>query len=191
LPYVLFPLSGIISIVMEMENCAQIEVATVGNEGMVGVPLFLGAETTPGRAFSQVPGQSLRVPADVFKEEVQRRGKLEHMLQRYTQALFVQTAQSTACNRLHTIEQRGARWLLMTHDRVDGDQFPLTQEFLAQMLGVRRASVSEVAGEFQRAGLIAYARGNIAILDRQGLEDASCECYRVVRDEYERLLGGE
>jgi CRP-like cAMP-binding protein len=191
LPYVLFPLSGIISIVMEMENGAQIEVATVGNEGMVGVPLFLGAETTPGRAFSQVPGQSLRVPADVFKEEVQRRGKLEHMLQRYTQALFVQTAQSTACNRLHTIEQRGARWLLMTHDRVDGDQFPLTQEFLAQMLGVRRASVSEVAGEFQRAGLIAYARGNIAILDRQGLEDASCECYRVVRDEYERLLGGE
>jgi CRP-like cAMP-binding protein len=156
---------------------------------MVGLPLFLGVNTTPSRAFTQVPGDSVRIGAKAFQREVSRQGGFAKMLQIYTQALMVQISQGMACNGIHSIEQRTARWLLMTHDRVAAQEFPLSQEFLGQMLGVRRAGVSEVASKLQRAGLIRYHRGVIKILDRAGLEDASCECYGVIQQEFDRLLG--
>ncbi len=186
---VYFPISGVVSLVTITEDGGIVEVATVGNEGMVGIPLLLGAESTPGRAFVQVPGEGWRMEAAEFRAQLQRDDRLRDHLGRYTQSLFDQIAQSAACNRLHSINERCARWLLMTHDRVGRDEFPLTQEFLAQMLGVRRASVNAAASFLQRAGFIRYSRGVITILDRAGLESASCECYRILRDEFERLLG--
>lgn len=183
-----FPLTGVMSILSVMDDGLAAEIATVGSEGMVGLPVFLGAQTTPVRAVTQVPGEMLRMPAQVFKEEIGNEGALTALLHRYTQAMFVQIGQSAACNRLHSIEERCARWLLMTHDRVGTDKFPMTQEFLSQMVGVRRARVNTVARIFQRAGLIRYARGTITVLDRKGLEEASCECYRVIKDEYDRLM---
>lgn len=188
--YVYFPKNGIVSLVTIMEDGATAEVATVGNEGMIGVPVFLGADQIPGQAFSQIPGESMRMKAQEFKTFVTPDSPLYKLLQRYTQTLFNQVAQSAACNCLHFIEKRFCRWLLMTHDRVQSDEFLLTQEFLAQMLGVRRASVSEVASIFQKAGIISYSRGQMRILDRTGLETASCECYAKVKQEFERLLGG-
>jgi CRP-like cAMP-binding protein len=173
-----------------MSDGLAVEAGTVGNEGMVGLPLYLGAETSPHRAFSQVPGEALRMRAGDFTAELARQGPLHAVLKRYNQALINQMAYSVACNRLHSVEERMCRWLLMTQDRVGAEQFPLTQEFLAQMLGVRRPSVTVVAGILQKAGLIVYSRGLITIRDRAGLEAASCECYRVVRDELDRLLGG-
>lgn len=173
-----------------MQNGEAVEVATVGNEGMVGLPVFLEAATIPGKAFAQIPGEAWRMSADTFKEQVSPGTPLHELLQRYTQALFNLISQSTACNRLHTVEERACRWLLMTHDRVGSDSFPLTQEFLAQMLGVRRPTVSTVASILQRAGFISYSRGKITILDREGLESASCECYEIIRAEFERLVGG-
>jgi CRP-like cAMP-binding protein len=172
-----------------MADGRAVEFGTVGNEGMIGLPLFLGADRSPHRAFTQVPGDALRMRAEDFREEMGRQGQLAGLLRRYNQALMNQMAYSVACNRLHSVEERMCRWLLMTHDRVGADRFPMTQEFLAQMLGVRRPSVTVVAGVLQKAGLIAYARGWVVILDRAGLEAASCECYRVVRDDFERLLG--
>jgi CRP-like cAMP-binding protein len=187
--YVYFPLNGVTSIVATMENGQIAEVGTVGNEGMVGLPVFLGARSAPVQAFLQVPGEALRLGTAEFQEEVRKGGALVQILHRYTQALFTQIAQSTACNRLHSIEQRCARWLLMTHDRVGmAEEFPLTHEFLGQMLGVRRATVSEVAGALQRKGLITYSRGKIRVVDRQGLEEAACECYAIVQNEFNRLL---
>lgn len=186
--YVYFPNHGVVSLLNLMEDGTAVEIATVGNEGMVGIPVFLGADTIPGKAFSQIPGTAMRMKADVFKEKVNQGNPLHNLLQRYTQALFNQVAQSVACNRLHSIEERCCRWLLMTRDRVESDEFPLTQEFLSLMLGVRRPSVSVVAAILQKAGLIRYSRGKITILDREGLEAATCECYRIVKDEFNRLL---
>lgn len=187
--HVYFPVTGVVSLVTVMEDGATAEIATVGNEGMVGLPVFLGTGMVPHQAFVQVPGDAFRIEAAAFREEAERWGPMTRIMQRYTQAIFTQVAQSAACNRLHSVEERCARWLLMTHDRVISDEFPLTQEFLSQMLGVRRASVSVIARLLQHAGLIRYRRGRVTILDRQGLESASCECYHIISSEYERLLG--
>ncbi len=187
--YAYFPLTGIASMITVMKGGKAVEVATVGNEGMIGLPLFLGVNTTPSRAFTQVPGESIRMKADAFQREVRRQAGFAKMLQIYTQALIVQISQGMACNGIHSIYQRTARWLLMTHDRVAAQKFPLSQEFIGAMLGVRRASVSEVASKLQKAGLIRYSRGIIEIVDRAGLEAASCECYGVIQHEFDRLLG--
>jgi CRP-like cAMP-binding protein len=189
IPHVDFPLNCVDSLLVIMGDGLIVEAGTVGNEGMVGLPLFLGADRSPHRALIQVPGDALRMRAEDFREELRRDGALTDLLRRYNQGLMTQMAYSVACNRLHSVEERMCRWLLMTHDRVGADRYPLTQEFLAQMLGVRRPSVTVVAGVLQKAGLIAYARGWVVILDRAGLEATSCECYRVVRDEFDRLLG--
>jgi CRP-like cAMP-binding protein len=191
IPYVYFPLNMVTSLVTILQDGVAIEVATIGNEGMVGLPVFLGAETISGEAFVQIPGEAVRMRAEVFRDEATQRGPLQDLLLQYTQTLFTQIAQSVACNRFHSIEQRCARWLLMTHDRVRAAQFALTQEFLSEMLGVRRAGVSEVASRLQEAGLIKYSRGIITILNRSGLEEVSCECYAVIKQEYDRLLGEE
>lgn len=187
--FVHFPIDGVASLLTVMDDGGIVEVATVGNEGMVGLPVFLGAGSIPGRAVAQVPGAAIRIPSTAFQEELGRNGTLRDSLQRYTQALFTLISQSAACNRLHPIDERCARWLLMTHDRVGGDQFQLTQEFLSQMVGVRRASVTVAAGALQKAGLIEYRRGIIRVEDRKGLEAASCECYGVIKREFDRLLG--
>jgi len=188
IPYIYFPNSGVTSILTTMKNGKAAEVGTVGKEGMLGLPVFLGTDRSSGRSFSQVPGESLRLGADAFRAAIQRSRALVDLLHRYTQALFTQVSQSAACNSLHSIEERCCRWLLMTHDRVEAEEFVLTQEFLAIMLGVRRASVAEVAEKLQQAGLIRYRRGQMRIVDRKGLEATACECYSVIRAEYERLL---
>jgi CRP-like cAMP-binding protein len=187
--HVYFPTGSVISLVTFMAEGAPVEMATVGREGMVGLPIFLGAGTIPSTAFGQIPGDSLRMETGAFTEKVRRNSRLVRLLNLYTQALFNQVAQSSACNRVHSIEQRCARWLLQTHDRVGKEDFPLTQEFLAQMLGVRRARVNVGAGMLQDAGFIRYIRGRIEILDRAGLEAASCACYGIIKREFERLLG--
>ncbi|MBV8274020.1 MAG: Crp/Fnr family transcriptional regulator [Verrucomicrobia bacterium] len=186
---VYFPETGVASIVSVLDDNTEIEVATVGYEGMVGLPLFLGANKTSAKAFWQVEGKAFALDAKSLREETRRSSALAVTLHLYIQAFFAQIAQSAACNRVHNVKQRCARWLLMTHDRVEGDQFGLTQEFLARMLGIRRTGVTEVAGDLQRGGLIAYSRGQIRIVNREGLERISCECHRVVMDEYQRLLG--
>jgi CRP-like cAMP-binding protein len=187
--HVYFPTNGIVSLLTVLEDGGPIEVGTVGNEGMAGLPVFLGADAIPGRALCQIPGEALRLEARVLKDEVRRDGPLLSLLHRYTLALFTQVAQTAACNRTHSVEERCARWLLMTQDRVGTDRFPLTQEFMAQMLGVRRATVNVAAGMLQKAGFITYTRGRITVLDRPGLESASCECYAVIKGEFDRLLG--
>lgn len=191
--HVYFPVNSVGSLLMQGHGDEMVEVATVGNEGMIGVPVFLGQTETPGQAFLQVQGALLRMPVEVLRDlVVDKPGSwLQPLLQRYTHALMVQMAQGVACNRLHTIEQRAARWLLMTSDRVDSPTFQLTQEFLGQMLGVRRAGVSEVASQLQADGLITYTRGIVTILDRARLEARACVCYRIIRDEFERLLGAD
>jgi CRP-like cAMP-binding protein len=186
--HVYFPVNGIVSMLAQVENGTMVEVATIGNEGIVGLPLFLGAKATPGTSFSQVPGDALRMTAADFLRAIVEPGPFTALLHRYTQALMIQISQGTACNRIHSIEERCARWLLLTHDRVGTDNFMLTQEFLSQMLGVRRASVNPIAATFQKAGFIEYSRGNIRILNRKGLESASCICYKIIREEYDRML---
>ncbi|GHH43879.1 Crp/Fnr family transcriptional regulator [Lentzea cavernae] len=179
---VYFPLLGVFSIVTDLDG-PSVEVATVGDEGMVGLPVFLGAGMPTERALCQVEGLALRMDADVFRHEIAiMDGPLQAVLQRYTQSMFTQLARNAACNRSHHTRQRCARWLLMTADRMHSDQFPLTQEFLAQMLAVRRSSVSEVAGALAEDGCIRYSRGNIMVLDRDRLETNACSCYRVIRD---------
>lgn len=185
---VYFPVSGVVSLVSVMNDGPIVEVATIGNEGLVGLPIFLGASSMNGRAFYQVAGSSLKTSSATLRRFVSNGGALHTSLQRYTQALFVQIAQTAACNRVHPVDERCARWLLQTHDRVEGDSFELLQESLAQMLGIRRASVSIAARMLQTAGLIRYSRGRMTILDRDGLESASCECYQMVRREYHRLV---
>jgi CRP-like cAMP-binding protein len=185
--YVYFPQTAVISLLTVMDNGDAVEFGTVGNEGMVGIPVLLETDQVPSRAFSQIPGLASRMRTDVFKREVPPGSQLYSLLQRYIQTLFNQVAQSAACNRLHIIEKRFCRWLLMTHDRAGSDEFILTQEFLAQMLGVRRAGVSEVASQFQEFGFIRYHRGNMNILDREGLEANACECYAKIREQFERL----
>jgi CRP-like cAMP-binding protein len=186
--YAYFPEDGVVSLIGVMRDGAAVEVATVGNEGMLGLPLFLGVTQVTGQAFSQIPGTALRIEADRFRA-LAAGGKLRELMQRYTVALFTQISQVSACNRLHLAEERFARWLLMTHDRMGKDDFMLTQEFLSQMLGVRRATVSEIAAKAQDDGIIRYARGQLTVLDRARLEARSCECYAVIRAEFERLLG--
>jgi CRP-like cAMP-binding protein len=188
IPHVYFPLSGVVSLTSHMDGGDVVEVGLVGSEGMVGLPVFLGADSSPFRAFAQVPGEGRRVATAAFLELVRHGDGVQSVLHRYTHVLLTQTAQAAACNRLHPVEQRLARWLLMTHDRVADDRFPLTHQFLGMMLGVRRASVSIAAGMLQQAGLIRYHRGVIEVLDRAGLEAASCDCYRLIRTEYERVL---
>ena len=189
IPYVWFIEHGIASVVRAMRDGALAPIGVIGNEGMVGLPVFLGSESARSQALVQVPGAGLRMRAMVFRREVQAGSPLHDLLHRYTQAYINQVVQVMVCNRLHSIAQRCARWLLMTHDRVDSDQFPLTQALLAHMLAVRRASVGTVASTFQKAGLIRYSRGVITILDRPGLEAAACECYRIIKAEYDRLRG--
>ena len=186
---VYFPRGAVISLLTTMDDGSSIEIATIGNEGFVGVPVFLGAHGMGARDFYQVqvPGEVVAMEAKVFLAAA-RRGRLHDLVQRYTQALFTQVTQQVACNGLHSVEERCSRWMLLTHDRVASDSFPFTQEFLAQMLGVRRASVTVAAGALQHAGFIRYNRGRVTIMDREGLEDASCECYRIMRTEFDRLL---
>lgn len=185
--YVYFPLSGIVSILTFMNDGRGIEVATVGNEGMVGLPVFLGAAKTPLVAFQQIPGESMRMESEAFIKESKQNGPLTAILHRYTQSFMVQIAQGSACNRAHSVAQRCARWLLTTHDRVGRpQQFLITHEFLGQMLGVRRAGVSEVASAFKKSQLIDYKRGVIQILNRKGLEERTCECYWVIKNEIDR-----
>jgi CRP-like cAMP-binding protein len=187
--HVYFIEEGVASIVSLMSDLSSVEVATVGPEGMVGIPVYLGGISSPGQAFMQVPGSALRMRSRVLREELRRGAALSDMLGRYTQAMLTMISQASACNRLHSIDRRCARWLLATHDRVRGDTFDLTQLFLAQMLGVRRASVNEAATRLQDQGLIEYTRGRITVCDRPGLEAAACECYRIVSSEFDRLLG--
>jgi CRP-like cAMP-binding protein len=187
--YVYFPVDGLISLITVMADGSAVEVGTVGNEGMAGIPVFLGAVSMPGQAFCQVPGACLRMEAKAFRRVIAEDGVFRDLIQRYLQVLFNQIAQSTACNRLHPTGQRFARWVLMTHDRVGADTFPLTQEFLSLMLGVRRATISEIAGKLQKKGIITYSRGSMTVSDRRRLEATSCECYGVIREEFDRLLG--
>ena len=185
---VYFPEDGVGSIVTILGDGRQVEVATVGYEGMIGLPVFFGAKKSTAKAFWQVPGRALVFKASMLQKEKKNGSRLIERLHLYTQGFFTQLAQSVTCNRVHNLEQRCARWLLMTHDRVEGDEFLLTQDFLAQMLGVRRTGVSEVAGRLQKAGLITYSRGRMTICDRKGLEKLSCECHHIVQQEFKRLL---
>jgi CRP-like cAMP-binding protein len=186
--HVFFPLTGVVSLVI-MDNGNTLEVGVIGNEGMVGTPVFLGADSSPTRAIVQIPGEALRMEVKFFEKEMRRAGQLYGLVQRYTQAMINHISQSIICNRRHSVKKRMSRWLLMSHNRVGADEFPLTHEFLAQMLGVCRPTVTAVAGALQTAGLINYHRGKITVLDRKGLEAASCECYEVVAKELDRLLG--
>jgi CRP-like cAMP-binding protein len=187
--HVYFPLSGVISLVTVMADGDMVEATTVGNEGMAGLHHFLGSLWMPNQqAISQVAGDSLEVDAGAFREASQGPGPLRDILERYALVRLISTAQEVACNRLHQLEGRCARWLLTTRGQVGSDEFALTQEFLAEMLGVRRATVTIAAGILQKAALIRYRRGRIEILDPDGLAAASCECYRVIRAEYDRFL---
>ncbi|KDB51462.1 Crp/Fnr family transcriptional regulator [Sphaerotilus natans] len=183
-----FPTTAIVSLLYVMENGASAEIAVVGHEGLVGVPLFMGGESTLSRAVVQSAGQGFRLSSRVLKEEFERSGPVMHLLLRYTQALITQMAQTAVCNRHHSLDQQLCRWLLLSLDRLSGSDLMMTQELIANMLGVRREGVTEAALSLQRAGLIRYARGRIHVLDRGGLERRTCECYAVVRAEYERLL---
>ncbi len=184
-----FPLDCVLSLMAPAGGGAQVEVATIGYEGMSGLPVFLGTASGPNDSFCQVPGRALRLPAAGFRRFLASDGALHQSLHRYTQATMVLLAQNVACNRMHTTEQRCARWLLQTRDRVGDDQFPLTQEFLAQMLGVRRGTVSLTAGVLQEAGTIRYSRGTITVLDADALHRAACACYDLVQEHFQRLTG--
>jgi len=184
---VYFPVSGVISLVTALEDGSIVEVATVGNEGIVGVP-HVARGSLAVRAISQVAGSSLRMDASTFLAEWERPGPLRDLVQNYLQALFGQVSQAAACNRLHSNEERLSRWLLMSHDRVGVDEFLITHEFLGQMLGSRRATVTLSAGLLQAAGLIKYHRGNVTIIDREGLESVSCECYQVIKHELDQVV---
>ena len=188
LTHVYFPTTAIVSLLYVMEDGASAEIAVVGNEGIVGISLFMGGESTPSRAVVQSAGQGFRLKAQVLKEEFNRAGPVLHLLLRYTQALITQMAQTAVCNRHHSLDQQLCRWLLLSLDRLQGDELVMTQELIANMLGVRREGVTEAALKLQSAGLIRYARGRITVLDRAGLEQRTCECYAVVKKEYDRLL---
>jgi CRP-like cAMP-binding protein len=188
LSHVYFPTTAIVSLLYVMENGASAEIAVVGNEGLVGVSLFMGGESTPSRAVVQSAGQGIRLEAQSMKNEFNRAGPTLHLLLRYTQALITQMAQTAVCNRHHSVDQQLCRWLLLSLDRLEGDELVMTQELIANMLGVRREGVTEAALKLQEAGLISYARGHITVLGRAGLEKRTCECYAVVKKEYDRLL---
>ena len=188
LRHVYFPTTAIVSLLYVMENGASAEIAVVGNEGIVGISLFMGGESTPSRALVQSAGQGFRMVAQNIKDEFNRAGPVMHLLLRYTQALITQMAQTAVCNRHHSLDQQLCRWLLVSMDRLQGNELVMTQELIANMLGVRREGVTEGALKLQQAGLIRYARGRINVLDRPGLEKRTCECYAVVKREYDRLL---
>ncbi len=186
--YVYFPISGMASILVVMANGALVEAGIAGNEGMVGLPVFFGVEKTTTKSFCQMAGDVVRMRSESFRLEIHRNGALVSILQRYAQAYFAMLAQNNACNSQHPIQERCARWLLLTHDRAEADQFGLTQEFLGEMLGVRRAGVNSVMQRLQQARFIDYRRGVITIVDRAGLECAVCECYGIITAEYARML---
>jgi CRP-like cAMP-binding protein len=188
LSHVYFPTTAIVSLLYVMQNGASAEIAVVGNEGIVGISLFMGGESTPSRAVVQSAGKALRLSAAAMKQEFNRAGPVLHLLLRYTQALITQMAQTAVCNRHHSLDQQLCRWLLLSLDRLQGYELVMTQELIANMLGVRREGVTEGAIKLQHAGLIQYSRGHITVLDRLGLEQRSCECYAVVKREYDRLL---
>lgn len=189
--YVYFPHVGVVSLVTDFENGSTVEVATVGPEGVVGLPIFLEDEVMAGRAFVQVPGKAARIRIETFRRVVDQCPRLHRLLSRYTLALMNMLAQNSACNRTHGVEERLARWLLTTQDRMHEQSFLLTQEFMGQMLGVSRPTVSTTASILQKAGFITYVRGQITVTDRTGLEAASCECYGVIRRQFDRLIGGD
>ena len=188
LRHVYFPTTSIISLLYVMENGASAEIAVVGNEGMLGISLFMGGETTPSHAVVQSAGYGVRLKAQLLKDEFARFGPMMHLLLRYTQALITQMAQTAVCNRHHSIDEQLCRWLLLSLDRLASNELSMTQELIANMLGVRREGVTEAAGKLQDAGLIRYYRGRITVLDRPALEARSCECYQVVKTEFDRLL---
>ena len=188
LPYVYCPLTAIVSLLYVLENGASAEIAIVGREGMVGFALLMGGEATPRRAVVQSAGKALRMKVSFMKHEFQLVPPVLHLMLRYTQALITQMAQTAVCNRHHTVDQQLCRWLLIGIDRLPGNVLEMTQELIANMLGVRREGVTETASKLQEAGLIRYRRGHIAVLNRAGLEQRTCECYEVVREEYSRLL---
>jgi len=188
LTHIYFPTTAIISLLYVMENGASAEIAVVGNEGLVGISLFMGGESTPSRAVVQSAGQGFRLQAQLMKDEFNRAGPVLHLLLRYTQALITQMSQTAVCNRHHSLDQQLCRWLLLSLDRLRTNELTMTQELIANMLGVRREGVTEAALRLQEAGLISYARGHIKVLDRPGLEKRTCECYAVVKREYDRLL---
>lgn len=190
LRYVYFPTDSIVSLLYVMADGASAEIAVVGNEGVIGVSLFMGGETTPSRAVVQSAGHAYRLPGMILKEEFTRAGAMQHLLLRYTQALLTQMAQTAVCNRHHSLDQQLCRWLLLSLDRLSSRELVMTQELIANMLGVRREGVTEAAGNLQAAGLIQYSRGRITVLDRPGLEARTCECYAVVKRECDRLLPG-
>jgi CRP-like cAMP-binding protein len=190
LDYVYFPTTAIVSLLYVMQNGASAEIAVVGNEGIVGVSLFMGGESTSSRAVVQSGGRGVRLEGKVMKDEFHKAGPVLHLLLRYTQALLTQMAQTAVCNRHHTLDQQLCRWLLLSLDRLAGVELIMTQELIAKMLGVRREGVTEAALKLQKAGLIRYSRGRITVLDRGGLEGRTCECYAVVKSEYDRLLPG-
>jgi CRP-like cAMP-binding protein len=191
LSHVYFPTTAIVSLLYVMENGASAEIAVVGNEGIVGISLFMGGDSTSSRAVVQSAGQGYRLKAHIMKADFNRAGPVLHLLLRYTQALITQMAQTAVCNRHHTLDQQLCRWLLLSLDRLQGNELVMTQELIANMLGVRREGVTEGALKLQQAGLIRYARGHISVLDRNGLQKRSCECYAVVKKEYDRLLPGK
>jgi CRP-like cAMP-binding protein len=188
LSHVYFPTTSIVSLLYVMKDGASAEIAVVGNEGILGISLFMGGETTPSRAIVQSAGHGYRLGAQLLKQEFNRSGPVLHLLLRYTQALITQMAQTAVCNRHHSVETQLCRWLLLSLDRLDTTDLTMTQELIANMLGVRREGVTEAAGKLQKAGLIRYSRGHIAVLDRPGLEKEVCECYAVVKKEFDRLL---
>lgn len=188
LKQVYFPTNSIVSLLYVMENGASAEIAVVGNEGVVGISVFMGGETTPSRAVVQSAGHAFELKGEVVKREFGRSGALQHLLLRYTQALITQMAQTAVCNRHHSVEQQLCRWLLLSLDRLSSNELSMTQELIANMLGVRREGVTEAAGKLQARGLIHYSRGHITVTDRPGLELQTCECYAVVKKEFDRLL---
>lgn len=190
LNHVYFPTDSIVSLLYVMEDGSSAEIAVVGNEGILGISLFMGGETTPSRAVVQSEGSGYRLPAQLLKREFNRAGPMMLLLLRYTQALITQMSQTAVCNRHHSIDQQLSRWLLMSLDRLHSDELTMTQELIANMLGVRREGVTEAAGKLRDAGIIEYSRGHIKVLDRPKLEQHVCECYAVVKKEIDRLLSG-
>jgi CRP-like cAMP-binding protein len=188
LSHVYFPTTAIVSLLYVMENGASAEIAVAGNDGMVGIALFMGGDSTPSRAVVQSAGHALRMKSQFLKDEFDHHGPVLHLLLRYTQALITQMAQTAVCNRHHSVDQQLCRWLLLSLDRLPGDKLVMTQELISNMLGVRREGVTEAALKLQNAGVIRYVRGRITVLDRPGLEKLTCECYAVVKKEYDRLL---
>lgn len=187
--YVYFPTTAIISLLYIMENGSSAEIGVVGKDGLVGIAIFMGGDTTPNRAVVQSAGKTFKMKSSLMKEEFTRGGRFHHLCLRYTQALITQISQTAVCNRLHSVDQQLCRWLLLSHDRLPSDRLIMTQDLISNMLGVRREGITHAAKRLQTAGYISYVRGDMTILDRKGLEMSVCECYQVVKTEYDRLLG--